>query len=67
MAKFCSEQCKQTGSICDFCKHYRDDYEGLDTGFAGSGKCDIDNSETNASDGYNCDNFECFNLQEANK
>ena len=26
MAKFCSEECEEAGSICDFCKHYKDEY-----------------------------------------
>jgi hypothetical protein len=57
MAKFCSKDCK---AICDFCIHYRDKYEEIDILFSGNGICDIDNTETYADSGLNCDNFECF-------
>jgi hypothetical protein len=72
MAKFCSDECKETGSICDFCNHYKDEYRDIkkiidiegNLRFAGVGICDIDNSETDAISGYNCDNFECFMIKE---
>lgn len=43
MAKFCSEGCFD---ICDFCKHYVDDYKDIVGRFAGSGVCNINNSQT---------------------
>lgn len=72
MAKFCSDDCKETGSICDFCKHYKDDYRDIkklknkdgSLRFAGDGICDVDNHETDACDGYNCGNFECFRIKD---
>jgi len=62
MAKFCSQECKDIGSICDFCLHYRDEYENIEGKFAGEGLCDIDNSEVDACDGMACNNFECFRI-----
>lgn len=67
MAKFCSDECE---SLCDFCQHYKDEYRDIkkitradgSLSFAGEGICDVDNHETDALDGYNCDNFECFRL-----
>jgi|GEM_PF-3538940 hypothetical protein len=67
MAKFCSVECKETGSICDCCKHYQDEDRDIKKlkredgtlAFAGGGICDIDGSETDACAGYNCDDFEC--------
>jgi hypothetical protein len=68
MAKFCNDECKNIGSICDFCIHYKDKYRDilkLQRGdgsyeFAGEGICGISNSPTDALDGCGCDNFECF-------
>jgi hypothetical protein len=67
MAKFCSDECT---SICDFCIHYQDEYRDIkqlkredgSSRFAGEGKCGIDNSDVDTSDGMNCDNFECFKI-----
>ena len=58
VAKFCSEDCH---IICDFCKHYIDEYHDRENEFAGEGICDIDNHATDASGG--CDNFECFRIE----
>lgn len=65
MAVFCSDDCKDMGSICDFCKHYRDEYRDILklNEFAGNGVCAFDNSEVDACDGYNCDNFMCFRIE----
>lgn len=63
MAKFCGDDCI---AICDFCKHYKDEYRdinGLDQ-FVGEGICGIDNHETDACGGYKCDGFECFRIKE---
>jgi hypothetical protein len=57
MAKFCSETCH---AICDFCIHYRDSGKEKGEKSSGEGRCDIDNSDTYAECGENCDNFECF-------
>jgi hypothetical protein len=57
MAKFCSDDCT---SVCDFCKYYIDN--GTENEFEGEGKCNIDNSEVEACDGMNCNNFECFRI-----
>jgi hypothetical protein len=72
IAKFCCEECRDIGSICDFCKHYQDEYRDIKKlkypeghfKFAGEGICDIDNHETDACAGYECDNFECFNVKD---
>lgn len=75
MAKFCSKRCKDIGSICDCCKHYKDEYRDIkrlrrEDGtlrFAEVGICDIDNSETLAEGGYKCDNYECRNVKNKNQ
>lgn len=67
MAKFCSDECEEMGSICDWCIHYKDEYRDIkeirredgSLEFAGEGICAVDSHETDACDGYNCDNFEC--------
>jgi hypothetical protein len=72
MARFCSDECREMGSICDFCKHYKDEYRDIKKlkhsdgrfKFAGEGICDIDNHGTDADAGYNCNNFVCFLLQD---
>ena len=72
MAKFCDDECKYQGAICDFCKKYQDEYRDIkklkdDKGklkFAGDGICSIDRHEVSATDGYNCDWFECFLIKD---
>ena len=66
MAKFCSDECKQQGSICDFCIHYADQYrdiEGKECEFAGYGICKISNEEVEANEGYHCNDFECCEIK----
>ena len=68
MSKFCSKECKDIGSICDFCTNYRDEYRDIrkmKDKFAGDGICSIDKSKVFASDGYGCDNFVCFKINKS--
>lgn len=64
MAKFCSAECEGDGSICDFCSHYQDEYRDIlqNGSFVGEGMCAITKEEVLASDGFNCDDFECFRI-----
>lgn len=55
--KLCNDDCKP---ICDFCKYYKDN--GLV--FKGEGICLKLNREVECTDGYNCEEFYCFNLEE---
>lgn len=68
MARFCSKECEQEGGLCDFCTHYKDEYRDIkklkdkngNLKFAGEGICDITKENVMADDGYKCNNFECF-------
>lgn len=62
MAKFCSEECKKEGSICDFCKHFKDNSLNTADPKDDKGLCLITNKEVSSKGGANCDNFECFNI-----
>jgi len=70
MAEFCNDECEEQGSICDFCIFYLDEYRDIlelkdEDGkpeFAGNGICKIDKHEVDACDGYNCNNFHCFRI-----
>lgn len=65
MNKFCSKECEDMGSICDFCKNYKDEFRDIKKldEFAGNGICLVDDSEVDALGGYNCDNFQCFKVK----
>lgn len=66
MAKFCDEECKDTGGICDFCENYVDKYVIMGNGkFAGEGFCKAKNEEVFAHDGCN-DDFHCVLVTEEN-
>lgn len=58
MATYCDAACEESGSICDFCKHYHDDLEG-EKGFAGEGLCLAKNIRVDATDSCE-DDFYCF-------
>lgn len=58
MAKYCGEDCEKIGSICDFCKHYKDDSELTGGKFEGEGICAIKNVRTDALDSCD-DDFYC--------
>jgi hypothetical protein len=60
MAIFCIDYCE---AICASCEKYRDKYEGINR-FAGEGICEVDGSEVDALDGFECDNFYCFLVNE---
>lgn len=60
MAKFCDDDCE---AICDFCKHYDDEFRYINGQFAGDGTCNVDGKLVDACDGYKCDNFKCFRLE----
>ena len=70
MAKFCNKECEDRGSICDFCLYYKDEYRDIlklknkngNILFAGNGMCEITKEDTLAIDGFNCNNFKCFNI-----
>ena len=47
--------------VCDFCKHYLDDYWDIEGSFAGDGRCLKKNTDTSASS-YCNDDFECFRV-----
>jgi len=55
MATFCSEGCRDIGSTCNFCLHFKSTSIGSSDGI-----CGITNQEVDRSDGYNCDFFICF-------
>lgn len=63
IAIYCNNECREVGSICDFCKYYKDEYEGTDKGFAGEGICKVKNIEVLAHDGCD-DDFHCFKADE---
>jgi len=50
MATFCSEGCRDIGSTCNFCLHFKPTSIGSSDGI-----CGITNQEVDRSDGYNCD------------
>jgi len=62
VAIFCSDACREIGPICDFCIHYRDDYEGKD-GFAGEGICEAKGIRVMAHESCD-DDFHCFIAKE---
>lgn len=61
MAKFCSEDCAMIGGICDFCKNFKENITGTYDG--DESICLITNKKVFASDGANCNNFECYNIK----
>ena len=65
MAKYCNDECKLVGGVCDFCIYYEDDevIYGLDSFFQGYGKCKIKNISVQASDGCD-DDFYCMNCND---
>ena len=61
MPKFCSDDCQDTGSICDFCTWY--DFNGNEDGaYIGDGWCRKFEEQADPSDGHNCDEFICFRV-----
>lgn len=62
MATYCGDECKELGGICDFCIHYKDEYEGTDKGFSGEGICKVKNIEVMAHDGCD-DDFYCVRVE----
>lgn len=61
MGRFCSEECREVGSVCDFCKNYKDNGVGV---FSGSGICSVDNTDVFAMDGYSCKDYVCSEIKE---
>jgi hypothetical protein len=53
MAKHCSDECKEMGSICDFCIHHNFDKSW----------CSYFNVEKEPYEGANCESFICFQLK----
>lgn len=64
MAIYCSEACEMTGSICDFCTHYRDDFTNNE--FQGEGYCEAKRMRVDACDACD-DDFCCFKVKERPK
>lgn len=64
MGKYCNDECKKTGGVCDFCKNYIDKQMlfNLET-FQGEGICKVKNIYVMAYDGCD-DNFICFNIKD---
>lgn len=57
--KTCGTRCV---TMCNFCKHYKDnggELRTIDT-FEGEGICDVSKKNINAIDGRKCNDFDCF-------
>ena len=64
MAKFCNNECKKMGPICDFCEHY--DFNGIGKNNAcynDNGMCRELKIRKDPEDGRGCQLFECFNCK----
>lgn len=62
MAKFCCDDCREAGSICDFCINLVESEEALKEGW--DGICRIDGKFILRCDGDNCKDFHCFRAEE---
>ena len=60
MKIFCSMECADMGSICDFCKHLHD-YKGKNDYY--DGYCKLKAINVNFDNGFNCDDFICYTIK----
>lgn len=64
MPKFCSKECEEQGTICDFCEFY--DFNGDENGaYTGDGWCNKFNIQKEPFEGYNCEEFVCFRINKS--
>lgn len=64
MAEYCSQDCKETGAICDFCIHYN--FNGDEEGsYTGDGYCKLLDIYTDPHDGFDCEHFHCFRIKQS--
>ena len=59
MAQYCSDECKDIGPVCDFCRHY--DFNGDGNGaYTGDGRCNLHGEYHDPW--FGCEDFICFRI-----